>query len=842
MNLAGLSGAFADKNAGNGKTVTVTGGTLANGNNGGLASNYAVIASGSTTGNILQKALTVTGATAANRVYDGSTAVAVSGGTLSGLVGTETLGLSGLSGVFADKNVGTGKAVTISGASLTDGGNGGLASNYKVGSPVGLSANVTQATINTVSNIVAGSKVYDATTKATVSNAGATFAGMVNGDVLTVSATSASFADKNAGSGKTVTASGLTLGGLDAANYNLTANSGSGSGAITPKALTISGMSAVNKAYDGSTKATLSGGSVSGLVGSETVGVTGLSATFADKNAGTGKSVTATGATLADGGNGGLAANYTISNPTGLSANITPKALTVTGMTAGNKVYDGNTAATLAGGSLSGLVSGETLAVLGGSGAFADKNAGNGKAVTVSGISIADGTGLASNYTVSNPTGLTASITQKALTVTGLTADNKVYDGNTKATVSGGSLNGLVGAETLGLSGLSGVFGDKNAGAGKTVTVSGATLADGSNGGLASNYTVANPSGVAADISKANITGVTGLTADTKVYDATTSATISNTGAVFAGMVNGDALTVGATSANFNDKNAGSGKTVTASGLTLGGTDAGNYQLTAVNGSGTGTITQAQVTGVSGIAAGSKVYDAGTTATVSNAGATFAGMFNGDVLTVSATSASFADKNVGSGKTVTASGLTLGGTDAGNYNLTAINGSGTGTITQAQIASVSGITAVTKTYDGTDSATLNAGATFNGVLGSDSLSFTATKAAFSDKNAASGKTVNVEGIALGGTDAGNYTLASTKATGTGTIARATITGVTGIAAGDKVYDGTRTAVLDTSAASFTDMVAGDKLSATAAGLFADKNVATGKTVAISISAVWRGCR
>ena len=398
-----------------------------------------------------------------------------------------------------------------------------------------------------------------------------------------------------------------------------------------------------------------------------------------------------------------------------------------------------------------------------------------------------------------------------------------------------------------------------------------------------------------ASISKANIGGVSNIVAGSKVYDATDTATVSNAGATFAGMFNGDSLNVSATSANFIDKNAGSGKVVNASGLTLGGTDAGNYNLTAITGTGTGSISQAQIasvsgitaagktydgtdaailnsgatyqrpvrrrqpaftatkaafsdknagtgktvnvegidsvarmrattpwpairpaawaisprqaiTGVSGFAAGTRVYDATTTATVSNAGATFAGMFNGDSLNVSATSANFIDKNAGSGKIVNASGLTLGGTDAGNYNLTAITGTGTGTITQAQIASVSGITAAAKTYDGTDAAILNVGATYNGMFGGDSLTFTATKAAFSDKNAGNGKTVNVKGIALGGADAGNYTLASNIGTGMGAIAKASITGVSGFATGTRVYDATTTATVSNAGATFVGMV------------------------------------
>ena len=56
---------------------------------------------------------------------------------------------------------------------------------------------------------------------------------------------------------------------------------------------------------------------------------------------------------------------------------------------------------------------------------------------------------------------------------------SKSYDGSTKATISGGTLNGLVSGETLSLSGQSGAFNDKDAGNGKAVTVTGATLGTG---------------------------------------------------------------------------------------------------------------------------------------------------------------------------------------------------------------------------------------------------------------------------------------------------------------------------------------------------------------------------
>ena len=596
---------------------------------------------------------------------------------------------------------------------------------------------------------------------------------------------------------------------------------------ITPRQLSLSGVSAGSKVYDGTTSAVFAGGSISGVLAADQGNVifnaASMIGAYASKNVGNNLAVSASG-----GLSGSASANYALGPLTGVTGNITPKALTLSGLAATTRQYDGGTAAALTGGTLTGLIGGETLSLGTSAGAYADKNAGAGKAVTVTVGALADGTGLASNYALDAPTSVTGTIATKTLTWTNLAVDNKEYDGNATAAINKGSITGLVSGEAL-AAGPTAAFADKNAGNGKTVIVH-TTLGNGGGGGLASNYTLADTS-VTADISKANIGGVSNIVAGSKVYDATDTATVSNAGATFAGMFGGDSLSVSATSANFIDKNAGSGKAVNASGMTLGGMDAGNYNLTATTGTGTGTITQAVITGVTGIAAAGKTYDATDTATVSNAGATFAGMFGGDSLSVSATSANFIDKNAGSGKAVNASGMTLGGMDAGNYNLTATSGTGTGSITQAQIAGVSGITAAGKTYDGTDAAILNAGATYSGMFGGDSLTFTATKATFSDKNAAAGKTVNVSGIVLGGADAGNYTLTSNTAIGTGDIAKATITGVTGIAAAGKTYDATDTATVSNAGATFAGMFGGDSLSVSATSAnFIDKNAGSGKAV------------
>ncbi len=723
VHLSSASGAFTDKNVGTNKTVTISKITLG----GSDLGNYALVNDSATaTANITPKALMITGVTAFNKVYDGTTNANVMGGLLNGLVAGETLSLSGLRGTFADKNAGTNKVVTISGGTLTDGT--GLASNYTLSNtPTSAAANITRATISSVTSLVADSKVYDGGLSATFNSATATFNGMVSGDNLAIGGATATFRDKNAGTGKAVNVSLLTLGGADAGNYLLADSTATSTGTITPKALTITGMSAVNKIYDGTNRATLSGGSISGLVGSETLGVTGLAATFDTKDAGTGKAVTATGSTLVNGGNGGLAANYTISNPTGLIASILPRTLTVTGVTATTRAYDGTLAATLSGGSLSGLVSGETLVVSGGTGTFADKNAGTGKAVTVTGVGVADGTGLASNYTVSNPTGVTGDITPKVLTITGLSASNKVYDGTTAATLSGGSLNGLVGSETIGLSGLAGTFDSANTGTDKAITVS-AALDDGSHGGLASNYSVTAPAGLTADISKAGLTITAGN--GNKTYGQSGGLGGYSVG----GLLNSDTVS-----------SVDLGSTGTAATANVG-----NYTITASNADGNG-LSNYDITYVDGVLS---IGKAGLSITAGNGNKTYGqsgglggysvgGLLNSDTVS-----------SVDLGSTGTAATANVG-----NYTITASNADGNG-LSNYDITYVDGVLSVGK-----------AGLTITANAGSKTYGQTGGLNGYNVDGLLNRDTVSSVDLGSTGTAAtanvGNYTITASNADGNG---------------------------------------------------------------------------
>jgi filamentous hemagglutinin family protein len=522
----------------------------------------------------------------------------------------------------------------------------------------------------------------------------------------------------------------------------------------------------------------------------------------------------------------GSASNYYVDYGSG-GLSIKKRVLSL----AGSRTYDGTTGLAASIFTLDNLANGETL-TLSGSGFMANKNAGTGKSLVLGTLTLGNGTGLASNYTLIAGTD-TADIQKAAIAITGITAANKTYDGTTNVTLdtSGASFTGVISGDRLTVAGATGAFADKDAATGKTVTISGLTFG----GADAGNYTYAGTATTTADIAKAVITSISGITAANKIYDGTTTAALNTSAAGFTGMISGDSLTVASAAGAFADKNAATGKTVTISGLTLGGTDAGNYTLATTTATTTADIAKAAITAITGITAANKIYDGTTTAALNTSAAGFTGMISGDSLTVASAAGAFADKNAATGKTVTISGLTLGGADAGNYTLAATTATTTADIAKAEITAITGITAANKTYDGTTSAMLDtSGAGFTGMISGDSLTVASAAGAFTDKNAGTGKSVTIAGLTLGGADAGNYTLAATTAATTADIAKAAIT-ITGITAANKTYDGTTSVTLDTSGASFTGgVIPGDSLTiAGATGAFSDKNAGLGKTVTIS---------
>src|SRR6185503_4522076 len=236
-------------------------------------------------------------------------------------------------------------------------------------------------------------------------------------------------------------------------------------------------------------------------------------------------------------------------------------------------------------------------------GAFASKTVGTARPVTVSGLSLSGAD--AASYTLTQPS-TTADITAKALTVASLTANNKVYDGNTSATLNLGiaALVGVVSGDTVTLNGASasGSFASKTVGIARTVTISGLTTS----GADSANYTLTQPT-TTADITARSLTvSATGVN---KVYDGSTTATVT----LSDNRVAADVLTASYTSANFADPSVGTAKMVSVNGIAISGADAANYIANTTT-STTANITTASLSPL--VSINNKVYDGTLAATI----------------------------------------------------------------------------------------------------------------------------------------------------------------------------------------------------------------------------------
>jgi hypothetical protein len=829
VSLGGTTaGTFAQAGAGNSLAVTTVM-TLV----GADAPNYTLTQPTGLTANITKKTLNVGGVTVADKIYDGllTASASFSAATVVGLVGSDvvTLDSSAATAAFADKTAAANKTVTVAGLALAA---GGASANYTLVQPTG-EATIQRKTL-LVTGATASSRDYNGTRTAAVSYASATLSGKVTLDLVNLDSTSATalFDDRKVGVERSVQVAGLTLTGTDSANYNLGQPTLSAS--INAKAITVTGVTGVNKAFDKETNATVvTSGAV--LVGVETADVAAVSlvatdvlAEFADAAVGTNKPVAIGGLTLT----GSEATNYTLTQPSTTAA-ITGAALTVTGIVGYDKAYDGTTeakvgtmAATLAGVTAG---SGVSLDAANVTATFATATVGTNKTVQVAGLVLSGPN--AANYTLTQPTA-TATISPAVASVSGVTVDNKPYDGTLTASASytGLQLTGILTGETVTpvTTGASASFADKAVANGKAVTLTGITLT----GTQAANYTLSLPT-LSADITPKPIT-VTGITVANRVYDTTALLAPSFTGATLVGVITGDtvALESSGSVAAMADGLVGLNKSVTFTGIGLSGAEARNYSLTQPTT--TATIT-AQVVTVTGVTASNKIYNGNTVASADFSNAALVGVIGDDTVTLvsSAATANFSSKTVAPGKTVTIAGLTLAGSEAANYTVT--QPTTTAAIT-AKNLTVNGVTAANKVYDRTLTATLNfANAALVGVESGDTVTpaSSATTGTFATVGVATAKTVTIAGLTLGGADAGNYTV--TQPTTTADITAKALS-VIGATAATKIYDQNATATLSFGSAALVGIISPDDvtlLSGAATGTFTDANAGRNKAVTIT---------
>ncbi len=672
---------------------------------------YATSVSAPCTFAVSAKLLTITGVTAANKVYDGNSTAALTGGAISGgLVGSETVTVVPGIGTFASANVGT-WAVTTSGYSL----GGAYAGNYALSAQPA----VPNATISARPLQLTGTRTYDGTTTVTASLL--TVSNNLDGSNLTLGG-SAGLAGKDVGSqaigtgfytpvriqsatGSTGAIAGTTI------NVNLAyapVNGNTLVAAISTRGTTTNRVSAISGGgvtWSRVTQATNASGATTEIwygtgVSSGTTGITITQAslfstavvieysglllpTSSDKTASsTGNSispVTGTTATTAQanelwiGGIGIATSASTLGSITN-SFTAVDNAVTTNATAASNsRVY-----------ALERIVSATATASSGGtlspsaqwSGAIATFKAASRMNLTLSGSA-------ATNYTLTGISGA-VTITPKNLTTSGLAASNRSYDGTTTATLTGiailtagspgsGTINDGKShtGDTLTLGGTAtGTYADKHVGTNKALTVNGLTLS----GAQAGNYTLAQPAGLTANITALPLT-VTAVTA-IKTYDGTTTA--AGTPTITPALAAGDTTT--ALSQSFQTAYAGTGNKVIIPSIDINDGNSGtNYAVTLQNFT-TGTISPA-----SGIV------------TLGNLSATYDG---------SAKAASTGTTPPSLTTSLTYNGSSTAPTNAGSYTVVAtitdpnFTGSASGTLVISKAAATVTLGSLGQTYNG----------------------------------------------------------------------------------------------------------------------------------------------
>ena len=696
LNITG-SGTVSTASVGNNKTIFL--GSLALQSTGsGTATNYTF---GSATFEITQRVVGASG----SRTYDGSTNVAASDLSLSNLVSSETLSLSG-SGSIVNAGVENNKSVSI--GSLTIGDGSGAASNYT------LSGGSFSISINTRALTASGVRNYNGST--TVNNSDLTsLTNLVSGETLGLSG-SGSVSSANVGTAKPITLGSIALvdGTGSASNYSLS----SASLNVTPVQVTLTG----SRNYDGTSQVQASDLSLDNLVGSETLNLSGtgsVSSSAVANNYGVSQGSLA----LSNGSNGGIASNYTLSGGS-KKFSISQRALNLTG----SRAYDSSVNAASSDLTLGNLVGSETLN-LSGTGSVTSAQVGNGKTISLGTLSISDGTGNAANYSLSGGAHELA-VTQRSLTLSG----TRSYNGTSAVSASDlTTFNNIISGETLGLSG-SGTMGSASVGSSKSVSLGTLSLSNGS--GSASNYTL---SGASIDVTQKQIT-----LSGSKVYDGSTIIQGSDF-STFTNIVSGETLGVSGTG-TVASSDIGNSKLVTSVNLQLtdGNASAANYSLSS-------TIT-ADITARSLDISGTKVYDGSADAESSKL--SLSNLVSGQTITLSGTG-TLGSAAVGS-QSITGMG-TLAISDnsarASNYEL---SGSLLMTIT-ARPVTVTG----SRAYDGTANAEASSFTTFSNLVSGETLSLSGT-GQISSANVGSGKTVSHQSLALanGSGAASNYSLGS----------------------------------------------------------------------------------
>ncbi|MDY0177020.1 MAG: YDG domain-containing protein [Lentisphaeria bacterium] len=505
LGVSDENGSYVFDTSGQGrrKTVTLSGAELT-----GADADLYQLRSATGIADIYPKPV-LAGFRAEDKAYDGGTATWATDFVFGEqLVLGDALAISSLTGstsvpaTFAQAKVGE-WPVSVSLADCSVAGN--EEGNYDIGFAIDVTAKITPKQLSV--SFSADDKDYDGNSEATVRDF--VFDAVVEGDALEIQNATAQFEESNVGNWP-LTLTNYTVVGNDEGNYSLAFAEVKADIRARPS---VVAFTADDKVYDGSKTAIVRDFIFSNLVAGDNLTMEEATAQFAESRVGDWQVSIDAGYVL-DGNDFG---NYEISfAPT--QAAITAKTIRL-GFRAEDKAYDGTTAALIPLDSIDfgeQLAAGDAVNFTAAVGVFAQAKVGEWPvSVNLADCSVAGNE--EGNYDIGFATNVTAEITPKQLSVS-FSADDKVYDGNSEATVRDFVFDAVVEGDALEIQNATAQFEESNVG-NWPLTLTDYTVIGNDEG----NYSLAFAE-VKAQIQAKRVE--IGFTAADKEYDGTTAAAI----------------------------------------------------------------------------------------------------------------------------------------------------------------------------------------------------------------------------------------------------------------------------------------------------------------------------
>jgi surface protein len=727
--------AFANKNAGNNKTVNITNLIL----DGEKAQNYILSTTSTTLNNGIINPKRITPSLSINsKTYDATTNATFiyTLPTISG----DVVDLSGTAN-FVNTSVGNNKTVNVINLLLTN--TDSINYNLEFTTFTG-TANINKAYLYfSIPN-----KIYDGSS--TIYNY--SLSGLYSQDIQDVSVLGLIyFSSKDVSNNISVITDNINLSGPKYLNYdasylkNPPYNSSLMplTGNIIPKPLDISAVIVKTYDRDNSYKKRID---LSGVVPGDNVDLSYTNILY-DTITTNAKKVTVSNVRLG----GANYRNYSINQTIDISGTITKKPLDISAVFV--KVYDGTRTASTNIVDLSGVIPADknSVSVTYTNAIYASSLAGN-NTVTLNGVSLNGSQNF--NYSINSSVDVFGSINKKVLDVSA-SAITKTYDASNiiNFTID---LSGTIQGDDIAASGTGNT---------KSINVDTYNYPEDINfnysnitlSGLQSNNYIVNTTtrinvNNKAVITKKKLTAL-GSVQD-KVYDSTTTAFVR----LFIDsteIINNDDVTISNTySANYLTPTTGINKQILVSNIVLFGPAYGNYDVnSSIFLTGAITTKQLDLSNLPII----KTYDGMRNIDVS---LILIGLIETDKFTdVSYTTALFDTQYAGNDKQVTISGISLYGDTSSNYSLIS-NKTVTGSINTKQLGLI--LQGISKTYDTTNVATINILPT--GKISGDTVNVIYSTATFDTKHVGTNKPITISGIKLTGNSVSNYRIVSTATT------------------------------------------------------------------------------